>query len=73
MPQVNALSAYWEAVPPPAAQLKRISLFLGLPDTKKTPPPAASTPNDAIREAMASGLPATEGRPNDPMLDLVGW
>ena len=66
LPQVNALVAYWESVPPPNVQLKRISLGLGLKDTAKP------KPTDAVREAMAAGLPLHEGRPADPMLDLVG-
>lgn len=56
-------------MPPPDIQLKRISLFLGLPDT--TPKRATATPEDALREAMAAGLPVTEGRPDDPLLDFL--
>ncbi len=56
-------------VPPPDIQLKRISLFLGLPDT--TPKRTTETPEDALREAMAAGLPVTEGRPDDPLLDFL--
>lgn len=71
LPQANALSAFWAGVPPPAVQLKRIALALGLPDTQ---PPKAErkAPEDALREAMAAGLPVMEGRPDDPMLDLIG-
>jgi hypothetical protein len=54
-------------------QLKRISLYLGLPDTKKPHSAPVCTSQDALREAMAAGLPVQEGRPDDPMLDLVGW
>lgn len=52
-------------------QLKRISLYLGLPDTKKQPSAPARTPQDALQQAMAAGLPVMEGRPDDPMLDLL--
>lgn len=58
-------------MPPPGVQLKRIALAFGLPDTE--PPKArAVTPEDAMREALAAGLPVMEGRPDDPMLDLIG-
>lgn len=72
LPQLDALSAFWSSVPPPAVQLKRIALALGLPDTKPAPRVHAVKPQDALREAMAAGLPVFEGRPDDPMLDLIG-
>lgn len=72
LPQIDALSAFWQAVPPPAVQLKRIALALGLPDTKAPAKARAVKPEDAMREALAAGLPVFEGRPDDPMLDLVG-
>jgi hypothetical protein len=49
------LNAAWEALPPPTVQLKRISLYLGLPDTKKQHSAPANTPQDALREALAAG------------------
>lgn len=72
LPQVDALSAFWASVPPPGVQLKRIALALGLPDT--TPPPKAGRvkPEDAMQQAFAAGLPVMQGRPDDPMLDLIG-
>ncbi len=73
LPQVNALSAFWASVPPPSVQLKRIALALGLPDT--TPAHTSAQPTsaeDAMRMALAAGLPVMEGRPDDPMLDLIG-
>ncbi len=71
LPQADALAEFWASVPPPAVQLKRIALALGLPDTK---PPQRGPVNaeDAMREAMAAGLPMMHGRPDDPMLDLIG-
>ncbi len=71
LPQVDALAAFWTAVPPPGVQLKRIALALGLPEAK-TPAKPQLTAEDAMREAMAAGLPVMEGRPNDPMLALIG-
>lgn len=59
-------------MPPASVQLKRISLALGLPDTQPAPAARAGKPVDAMREAMAAGLPVMEGRPDDPMLDLIG-
>lgn len=56
-----------------SVQLKRIALALGLPDTQPANTSARSgEPVDAMREAMAAGLPVMEGRPDDPMLDLIG-
>ncbi len=73
LPQLDALSAFWASVPPASVQLKRISLALGLPDTQPTQGSARKvSAEDAMREAFASGLPVMEGRPDDPMLDLIG-
>lgn len=73
LPQVNALSAFWASVPPPGVQLKRIALALGLPDTHPLHTSAKPTSaEDAMRAALAAGLPVMEGRPDDPMLDLIG-
>ncbi len=72
LPQLDALTAFWASVPPPGVQLKRISLALGLPDTQPAPKARAGRPEDAIREALAAGLPVMHGRPDDPMLDLIG-
>lgn len=72
LPQLDALAAFWASVPPPGVQLKRIALALGLPDTKAPPKPGTVKPEDAMREALAAGLPVMQGRPDDPMLDLIG-
>jgi hypothetical protein len=66
---LDALSRFWSVVPPPAIQLKRIALALGL---AKPAPTRAEKPADALKEAMAAGIPVIEGRPDDPMLDLIG-
>lgn len=75
LPQVYALDAYWHATPPAALQLRRIAQWLGIKDpppkvqaSAKRPPP---TPESAIQQAMAAGIPVFYGRPNDPMLDLL--
>lgn len=59
-------------MPPASVQLKRIALALGLPDTQPTATARNGKPADAMREALAAGLPVMEGRPDDPMLDLIG-
>lgn len=71
MPQADALGRHWESLPPPDLQLKRISLFLGLPDTAPTGAPKPAAPADALREAALAGLPVMEGRPDDPLLDFL--
>lgn len=50
-------------------QLKRIALALGIPEPRVQTP--ARTPQEALREAAAAGLPVMEGRPDDPMLDFL--
>lgn len=60
-------------MPPPAVQLKRIALALGIPEqksvqTSKQKPSLQS----ALSEAAAAGMPVFQGRPDDPMLDLIG-
>jgi hypothetical protein len=52
-------------------QLKRIALALGLPDTQPATSAKPTTAEDAMRAALAAGLPVMEGRPDDPMLDLL--
>jgi hypothetical protein len=69
LPQTNALLRHWKTVPPAAVQLKRIALALGIPEPRVQT--LARSPQDAFREAIAAGLPVIEGRPDDPMLDLL--
>lgn len=71
LPQVNILGARWQSVPPPAVQLRRIAQYLGIPEPKPVQT-FARTPQDAMREALAAGLPVMDGRPDDPLLDLIG-
>lgn len=70
LPEADALCRFWQRVPPPAVQLKRIALVLGVPETTPVQT-SARTPEEAMREAMAAGLPVMQGRPDDPMLDLL--
>lgn len=75
LPTYQALSAWWEAVPPVPMQLRRIAQYLGLPSdtpasaSRATPP--ASSPEDAMQAAAMAGLPVMQGRPADPLLDLI--
>lgn len=63
---------FWRHTPAPAMALKRLSLFVGIkPEKPETPP--VQTAREAASEVAAAGLPVSQGRPNDPMLDLVGW
>jgi len=50
-------------------QLKRIALALGIPEPRVQT--STRTPQDALREAAAAGLPVSEGRPDDPLLDFL--
>lgn len=71
LPQANALTAYWQIVPPAAVQLARIALALGLPPPASQPDKRRrlhTSAHDALREAAAAGIPVMQGRPDDPML-----
>ena len=72
LPQVEALMRFWRQTPPPALALKRISLFVGL-KPERDAPELISKPSEAYAAVVAAGLPPTQGRPNDPMLDVAGW
>lgn len=57
-------------VAPSHVQLKRIGYVLGIPDPKPLQTPAR-TPEEAMREAVAAGIPVMEGRPADPLLKFL--
>lgn len=56
-------------MPPAAQQLKRIALAIGIPEPRVQT--SARTPQEALREAAAAGMPVQEGRPDDPLLDFL--
>lgn len=63
---------YWQHTPPVAHQLKRIAMVLGLPASPRpTTSSQSANSDDALREALAAGLPLFEGRPDDPLLDFL--
>jgi hypothetical protein len=72
-----ALCEWWREVPPAAIQLRRIAQFVGIkqdsqPGTARMAAPATpSSDQDIAMAAAMAGLPAFDGRPNDPMLDLI--
>jgi hypothetical protein len=68
---VASLAAFWAHTPPAALQLKRIALFIGLAPAKPVAEAMGANNPDALRQLMAAGLPVMEGRPDDPMLDLL--
>lgn len=80
LPTYFALCDWWHEVPPPAVQLRRIAQFLGLqagadPATPRMAstaiPTALSSQQDIAMAAGMAGLRAFDGRPADPMLDLI--
>lgn len=74
LPQVDALMRFWAHTPAPALALKRLSLFIGLKPVE--PPVVAKTADEATQQARDAGMPVMEGRPNDPVLDMLdemGW
>ncbi|MDQ7989018.1 MAG: hypothetical protein REI09_05220 [Candidatus Dactylopiibacterium sp.] len=69
LPQVAALSKFWRHTPPAAFQLKRISIALGI-----EPEPVRKVirnADDALKEALAAGLPVMHGLPDDPILKFL--
>lgn len=71
---MEALARYWRKVPPVALQLRRIARFLGLEDPPEDRPEASTKKrslDDDLQALAAGGVPIFEGRPNDPMLDLL--
>lgn len=69
LPQAQALNKCWVVLPPAAIALRRICGALGMKTAADKP--RARTVEEAVREAMAGGLPVIQGRPNDPMLDFL--
>lgn len=69
------LTRFWHTLPPPFIQLKRIALALGIPEPKpmhtSANPGRPSSAEEALREAIAAGLPVMDGRPDDPMLAFL--
>jgi len=58
----------------PDVQLRRIALFLGIADPAPVQASAPKKPqslDDFLRAAESRGISITEGRPDDPMLDLL--
>lgn len=80
LPTYFALCDWWHEVPPPAVQLRRLAQFLGLQaGADPATPRMASTLKSAVPSSQheiamtagMAGLNAIDGRPNDPMLDLI--
>lgn len=77
LPQYLALCEWWREVPPVAIQLRRIATFIGLKEhaqpgtARMAVANEPSTEQDIAMAAAMAGIPAFEGRPNDPMLDLI--
>jgi hypothetical protein len=80
LPTYRALCDWWDEVPPPAVQLRRIARALGVQPatqlaTSRRPadagPGTHSSPYDVAAAAALVGMPAIDGRPADPMLDLI--
>lgn len=77
LPTYLAMCRWWREVPPAAVQLRRIASFLGLKENAQPGAPRMaasaqpSSPQDIASQAAMAGMPAFEGRPSDPMLDLI--
>lgn len=71
LPQVRALSVYWRQQPPMVVLASRLCRYFGIEVSAKPDTPRATTVDDAVEQARAAGLPVMQGRPDDPMLDLL--
>ena len=79
LPTYRALVDWWQHVQPVPQQLGRIAAYLGLPAPEppsatvsdSTEHPPTSPPEQVMQEAGLAGLPAFQGRPADPALDLI--
>lgn len=70
LPQVNALMSHWRVQPPMVVLASRLCRYFGI-EVSQPQRRVAATPQDAMKEAIAAGLPVFEGRPDDPMLDFL--
>lgn len=84
LPTYFALCEWWREVPPAAIQLRRIASFLGLkpggelaaprmasPTSATATPTTPSSAQDVAGMAALAGMPVLQGRPADPMFDLL--
>lgn len=77
LPMYLALCEWWREVPTAAIQLRRIAQFLGLKENAQpgTPrmaePTTPSTAEEVSMAASMAGMPAFDGKPNDPVFDLI--
>lgn len=73
LPQVVVLSTYWKQQPPLVVLTSRLCRWAGI-DVCTNPPAtrAAATPDEAMKQCAEIGLAVGHGRPDDPMLDLIG-
>lgn len=70
LPQVQVLNRAWRFLPPAALTLQRIGSYLGLkPPAENDGKP--TTPDDALQQAIAAGVPVFEGKPDDPILAFL--
>lgn len=70
LPQVKALATYWRRQPPMVVLAGRLCRYFGIEVDAKEPVKAISA-EDAMREALAAGLPVSHGRPDDPDLAFL--
>lgn len=70
LPQVHALMTHWRVQPPMVVLASRLCRYFGI-DVSQPQRRVAATPQDALKEALAAGLPIVEGRPDDPMLAFL--
>lgn len=70
LPQVHTLQTYWRSQPPMVVLASRLCRYFGVEVAAK-PKPVAKNAHDAMREAMAAGLPIAPGRPDDPDLAFL--
>ena len=73
LPQALALFSYWRIQPTLVTLVSRVCRYFDIEVGSKTPPLSSkpSTPEDALAQFRSAGVPIFEGKPDDPMLDLL--
>jgi hypothetical protein len=71
LPQVHVLQTFWQHQPPMVVLAGRLCRYLGIDVGTAAKPAPITKPQEAMQELAKNGFPVMEGRPDDPMLDLL--
>lgn len=73
LPQALALFSYWRIQPTLVTLVSRVCRYFDIEVGSKTPNRSVkpSSKEDALEQFRSAGVPIFEGKPDDPMLDLL--